>query len=83
MNIYFSNFASVDLKHNTTEGVSLDPITYPSAPIPYYYPHDYYYTYPQYHADGFSSLVEGFQGLALEGQAQPLGFYFPMPEGGF
>ncbi len=82
MNIYFSNFASVDLKHDTTEGVSLDALPYPSPQLPYYYPLDYYY-YPTYHPHAFASLTEGFQGLAIDGQAQPLGFYFPVSEGGY
>lgn len=36
MNIYYSNFRSVDLKHETTEGLNLDPVYTPS----------YYYYYP-------------------------------------
>lgn len=45
MNIYYSNFASVDLKHETSEGVSLETPTYASANPYYYYPHNYY-NYP-------------------------------------
>jgi hypothetical protein len=37
MNIYYSNFRSVDLKHETTEGLNIDPVVYPPA---------YYFYYP-------------------------------------
>lgn len=36
MSIYYSNFRSVDLKHETTEGVSLEPFLQ-AAPDPYQY----------------------------------------------
>lgn len=37
MNIYYSNFRSVDLKHETTEGLNLDPVVFTPS---------YYFYYP-------------------------------------
>lgn len=56
MNIYFSNFASVDLKHETTEGVSLEALAYSPASPYYYYPHGQFYNYPCIYTEEFASL---------------------------
>lgn len=87
MNIYFSNFASVDLKHETTEGISLEtlayPPAYPSLPPEYYYPMAEYYPYPMYLQEGYGGMAEGFTGMAVERQPQTLSFYYPVNDGGF
>lgn len=90
MNIYFSNFASVDLKHETTEGISLEALAYPPAYPPYppacYYPTPEYYSYPMYlqeECGGIGGMAEGFTGLPLERQPQALSFFYPVNEGGF
>lgn len=97
MNIYFSNFASVDLKHETTEGVSLEalayppayPPAYPSVPQAYYCPMGEHHSYPMYlqegyggAAEGYGGAAEGFSGMPMERQPQTLSFYYPVNEGG-
>jgi hypothetical protein len=44
MNIYYSNFNTVDLKHETTEGLDIETLVYTVSPL--YFPQTAYYSNP-------------------------------------